>query len=68
MPKPLANIKHWSGATILVDASAPELGLATLNVRHDDITLSLTLALNESQLLALRDGADKALALIAKNK
>lgn len=68
MPKPLANIEHWSGAKILMESSAPELGLATLNIRHDDITISLTLALDELQLQALRDGADKALALIAASK
>jgi len=68
MTKPLANIKLWTGAKILVTAPAPELGGATLDIRHDELTLSLSLGLNESELLALRDGADKALALIAANK
>jgi hypothetical protein len=68
MIQPLATIKHWTGTNILVTAAAPETGLATLDIRHDDITLSVSLCLNESELLVLRDGADKALALIANSK
>ncbi|GIL13725.1 MAG: hypothetical protein BroJett038_24450 [Chloroflexota bacterium] len=68
MIQPLAIIKHWTGTNILVTAAAPETGLATLDIRHDDITLSVSLCLNESELLVLRDGADKALALIANSK
>lgn len=68
MIKPLANIELWTGAKVLLTAATPELGLATLSVRHDELTLSVSISLSESELLVLRDGADKALALIAKSK
>ncbi|MCL4723295.1 MAG: hypothetical protein KJZ90_03390 [Rhodocyclaceae bacterium] len=68
MPRHLTTIKHWTGTNILVTAAAPETGLATIDIRHDDITLSVSLGLNEPELLALRDGIDKALALITKSK
>lgn len=65
MGKPLVVIKHWTGATILVNSVAPELGLATLEIRHGDGLFSVSAGLAENELKALRDGIDKALELIA---
>ena len=64
MSKPLAVIKHWTGATMKIDVAAPELGICTLDIQHDDALFRVSVSLDENELRVLRDGIDKALVQI----
>lgn len=68
MSKPFAVIKHWTGATIKIDVAAPELGIGTLDIQHDDGLFRVSAGLDENELRVLRDGIDKALVQIASYK
>ncbi len=67
MTKPLVSIKHHTGIVLDVTAPAPGIGLASIRVSLD-AALRVDLPLDELELRTLRDGADKALALMAKSK
>lgn len=67
MTKALVSIKHHTGIVLDVTAPAPGIGLASIRVSLD-AALKVDLPLDEFELRALRDGTDKALALIVKSK